>query len=132
MGTDFLGTGWSFPVRIDGRGGIARSRGERDIEESIWTILRTVRGERVMRPNFGSDLGELLFAPNSAATAGLVDHHVREALAFWEPRIDIEDVEVRSDPADSARLSIHLTYLIKATSDRRNLVYPFYTIPHEA
>lgn len=131
MSTDFLGIGWSFPARVDGRGGIARARGERDIEEAIWIILRTSKGERVMRPAFGSDLGELVFAPNNPTTAGLIDHHVREALAFWEPRIEVEDVQVAADPEDAARLLANVTYRVKATNDQRNLVYPFYMIPRE-
>jgi len=131
MSADFLGTGWSFPIRVDGRGGIARARGDRDIEESIGLILRTARGERVMRPGFGSDLGDLVFAPNSPATAGLIDHHVREALGFWEPRIDVEDVYAEPHPDDPGGLLVTVAYRVKATNDRRNLVFPFYTIPRE-
>ncbi len=131
MSGDFLGIGWSFPVRVDGRGGIARSRGERDVEEAIRLILRTTRGERVMRPRFGSDLGDLIFTPNNATTAGLIDHHVREALEFWEPRIEVEDVTVQPDPEEPSRQLVRLTYVVRGSNDRRNLVYPFYTIPRE-
>ena len=125
---DILGTGWSFPLRADGRGGIALSRHENDIEESIRIILSTAKGERRMRPNFGCDIHTLIFAPNNATTWGMVKQYVQEALGWWEPRVDVMDVDVSSDPTDSSRLIIDIAYKVKATSDRRSLVYPFYLV----
>ena len=86
---DIMGTGWSYPLRTDGRGGIALSRHENDIEESIRLILSTAKGERRMRPNFGCDIHTLIFAPNNATTWGLAAHYVEEALGWWEPRIEV-------------------------------------------
>jgi phage baseplate assembly protein W len=128
-GKDILGTGWSFPLKIDGRGGIALSQHENDIEESIRIILGTARGERRMRPNFGCEIHDLVFAPNNATTWGLAAHYVEDALGWWEPRIEIIDVETQIDSEDSARLLININYRIRATNDERNLVYPFYIIP---
>ncbi len=126
---DILGTGWSFPLRIDGRGGIALSRHENDIEESICLILSTAKGERRMRPNFGCDIHNLIFAPNNATTWGLATHYVEEALGWWEPRIEVTEIDTQPDPQDTSRLLINIRYRIKATSDARNLVYPFYLLP---
>ena len=126
---DILGTGWSFPLRIDGRGGIALSRHENDIEESIRLILSTAKGERKMRPNFGCDIHNLIFAPNNATTWGLASHYVEEALGWWEPRIEVVEIDTGPDPLDTSRLLINIRYLIKATNDARNLVYPFYLLP---
>jgi len=87
MLADFLGKGWSFPVDQDEQHRIAMSRGEESIRESIWIILATAPGERVMRPDFGCGLHHLVFAVNESATLGLVKKEVLEALVRWEPRI---------------------------------------------
>lgn len=128
---DFLGVGWSFPVRVDSNGRVALARRERDIEEAIVMILLSPKGQRVMRPEFGCRIHELVFAPNDASTAGLAAYYVREALAMWEPRIDVRHVDVTPDPKQAEVLFIQIEYTIKATNDRRSLVYPFYRIPGE-
>ena len=125
-GKSMLGTGWSFPVGVDSRGGISFSRSEKDIEESIRTILATGKGERHMRPDFGCGINELVFAPNNATTCGLITDRVEEALGWWEPRIEVEEVDVHPDATDTSRLLVNIRYRIKATRDERSLVYPFY------
>ena len=127
----FLGQGWQFPLGVDARGGIAVTRGNADIEASIKVILGTAMGERVMRPEFGSSIHDYVFAPNNATTHGLLAYHVQEALARWEPRIDVDMVDVQPDIADPSRVIINILYSVKATNDDRNLVYPFYLIPRE-
>lgn len=129
---DILGTGWSFPLHVDGRGGLSLSRHENDINESIRIILSTAKGERRMRPNFGCDIHNIIFAPNNATTWGLASHYVEEALGWWEPRIEVTEINTRPDPEDSARLLINITYRCKATNDMRNLVFPFYLLPGRA
>jgi phage baseplate assembly protein W len=128
---DFLGSGWAFPIHIDAHGRIALARQERDIEEAIRIILLTPKGQRVMRPEFGCQIHELLFAPNNATTCGLAAYYVEEALGMWEPRIRLISVEARPDPVEAGRLLIDIEYEIKATHDRRSLVFPFYRIPGE-
>lgn len=128
---EFLGAGWAFPVSVDARGRIALARQERDIEEAIRIILLTPRGQRVMRPEFGCQIHDLIFAPNDATTCGLAAYYVEQALGMWEPRIRVEDVDARPDREDPSRLLIDITYEIKATHDRRSLVFPFYRIPGE-
>src|SRR3712207_1723620 len=116
---DYLGVGWAFPVGVDARGRIALSRHERDIEQAIRIILLTPKGQRVMRPEFGCQIHDLVFAPNDATTAGLAEYYVREALAMWEPRIEVVSVKAFPDPELPERLLIELFYDIKATHDRR-------------
>jgi phage baseplate assembly protein W len=123
---DILGAGWHFPMGVDGRGGIAVTRHEKDIEESISIILGTSKGERRMRPDFGCRIHELVFGPSNATTWGQITQYVEEALGWWEPRIEVAGVDVRPDARDTSRLLIDITYRIKATSDERSLVYPFY------
>ena len=126
---DFIGSGWSFPVRINGRGGIELSRGGDDIAESVRLILSTPRGQRRMRPAFGCSIHDLAFAPNDPATHGQIRHHVAEALAQWEPRIEVLGVRVSTDPQDAACLLVDIDYRQRQDNQRRNLVYPFYIIP---
>ena len=126
---DILGTGWHFPIGVDKHGGIAVSRHERDIEESIKIILATAKGERRMRPEFGCSIHELVFAPVGAATMGLARQYVEEALGRWEPRIEVMEVDVRPDDSDTSKLLINIRYRPKATSDARSLIYPFYLSP---
>ncbi|MBE0481492.1 MAG: GPW/gp25 family protein [Dehalococcoidia bacterium] len=101
-------------------------RHEMDIDESIRIILSTARGERRMRPMFGSRCHELVFAPNNATTWGLMQQYVEEALGWWEPRIEVLDIDAGADPTDASRLLVNIQYKVKATSDKRSLVYPFY------
>lgn len=129
---EILGSGWTFPLDVDGRGGIRLSRGVQDVEEAIRLILGTARGERRMRPEFGCGIHDFVFAPMDATTSGMICYYVTEALGRWEPRIEIDDVRVRRDPQHDACLLIEITYTVRATGDPRSLVYPFYTIPdHE-
>ena len=137
---DVLGVGWAFPVGVDARGGIALARRELDVEQAILMIVMTPKGQRVMRPEFGCLIHELVFAPNNNSTAALAARYVEEALAMWEPRI--EDVAVTvtpldvnvprlEDPKDSSGLLIEVSYRPKSSNDQRSLVFPFYTIPGE-
>ncbi len=123
---DILGAGFQFPVGLDGRGGIAMAKQEGGIEDSIRIILGTPQGERRMRPMFGSRIHELVFAPNNASTWGLMQQYVEEALAWWEPRIEVLNVDAAPDASDASRLLVNILYKVKATSDERALVYPFY------
>lgn len=129
--SDFLGTGWAFPVSVDKRGRVALSRQEQDIEQAIRMIVMTPKGQRTMRPEFGCHIHELVFAPNNAATAGLAARYVEDALVMWEPRIQVEEVRASFDGDDESRLLIEVLYEVKATNDSRSLVFPFYTIPGE-
>ena len=97
----FLGSGWAFPPTVDARGRIALARQERDVEEAIYMILLTPVGQRVMRPEFGCRIHDLIFAPNDATTIGLATYYVEDALGMWEPRIQVHDVRVRPDSRKS-------------------------------
>lgn len=126
METKFLGAGWSFPVGLDAHRQMAMTDGDDSIRQSIWLILSTSPGERVMRPDFGCGLHDLVFGVNSAGTATAVAGAVREALAVWEPRIDVLDVFAAPDPAQPNVLLIEINYQVRSTNSRFNLVYPFY------
>lgn len=129
--TDFIGQGIGFPMRVDHMGSIAFVGGPAAVDSSIRTILSTAPGERTMRPRFGCRIWDQLFAPMNESTFGLMAQAVRDAVGQWEPRVRLEDVIVGPDPADDGRVLISVTYRLRATNDRRNLVYPFYVIPGE-
>jgi phage baseplate assembly protein W len=129
MSEDFIGRGWGFPLRTDATGGIAMVSREREIEEAIRLILGTSPGERPMRPEFGCRIHDYVFASADGSTANAIGAEVRAALQRWEPRIDVHDVAVSFDARDDTTLYIDIRYAIKATNDRRNLVFPFYVIP---
>ena len=131
MSEEFVGAGWSFPMRIDATGGVALVSQERELEESIRLILATAYGERPMRPEFGCGIHDYVFAPADATTAGRIDFEVRASLERWEPRIDVVSVEVTFDPVDGATLYVDIHYAVRGSNDPRNLVFPFYLIPPE-
>jgi phage baseplate assembly protein W len=123
---DFLGRGWSMPVELDPRSGrVKRVEFEEDVRQSMRIILETAPGERVMRPDFGCGIHDLVFASLSASTIGRVDREVHEALLRLEPRIDVLSVQITPDEAGSVLL-INIEYEVRATNTAFNLVYPFY------
>lgn len=127
MSAEFLGQGWNFPIQPDAEaGGIAVAAYGTSIPQAIWMILATAPGERLMRPDFGCDIHDLVFAVNDATTASRVAAEVRRALVLWEPRIELLDVTAAPDLAAANRLLIRIEYQVRATNSRYNLVYPFY------
>jgi phage baseplate assembly protein W len=126
MAKEFLGRGWKFPVSIDPEGKIEMSEYEQDIKEAIWLILSTAKGERVMRPDFGCGIHDFVFASINTATIGLIESSVREALTLWEPRIELKEVSVSAEQADVGKLLVSINYMVRATNNEFNLVYPYY------
>ncbi|MGH3943138.1 MAG: GPW/gp25 family protein [Pseudonocardiaceae bacterium] len=138
----FLGSGWAFPVRLDDDHHVLMtSSGDEAIRQSIWMILGTARGERVMRPDFGCGISDFVFDVHDAGTTHSICEAVREALTHWEPRIEVLDVAAVPDAGDldvggpgmagfdiaaPNRLLIEINYQVRSTNSRFNLVYPFY------
>jgi len=121
---DFLGVGWKFPVKVDETTGrIKTSRFEEDIQEAIRLIIMTRPGERAMRPDFGCGLQDYLFAGMDYDTTSQMRLEIQRALLNWEPRIT--DVEVRVETANG-QLLIHVDYVVRATNNPFNLVYPYF------
>ena len=127
MSQAFLGHGWKFPVQIDPTTGrIATSEAQQDIKESISIILETAPGERVMRPDFGCGIHDLVFSTMSSANMGLFESRLREAITRWEARVDILAVKVFTKEPDRGKLEIELSCRIRETNAELNLVFPFY------
>jgi uncharacterized protein len=128
-----LGVGWPFPVKLAG-GRLTYVAYEEDIEQAIQIVLLTSRGERLMLPEFGAGLRDFVFEPNSDATRARIEVAVRTALVDWEPRINLERVEVTpGDDDDKPNLVlIHVDYVVRATNSFYNRVYPFYLLEQGA
>lgn len=126
-GREFLGRGWAFPVALaPDTGRVESAAYEEDVRQSIRIILATSKGERVMRPDFGCGIHDLVFAAVSTQLIARIKREVNEALRTYEARIDVLSVEV--DPARLAdgRLDVIIDYRIRATNQPGNYVYPFY------
>lgn len=128
----FIGRGFSWPMEVDHTGSIRLTDGADDLDRSIALVLMTAPGERVMRPKFGCRIWDLLFEPVTPNLLGLIAEAVREAVGQWEPRVDVVDVVPVPDPKDGGLVRVGITYRVRTTNDVRNLVYPFYVIPHDA
>jgi uncharacterized protein len=127
----FVGRGFSWPMEVDHTGSIRLTDTAEDIERSMRIVLMTAPGERVMRPRFGCDIWDLLFEPVTPNLLGLIASAVYEALGQWEPRVQVDEVVPVPDVDDGGLVRVTVSYHVKATNDRRNLVFPFYVIPHE-
>lgn len=125
-GREFLGTGLAFPLRVDGQGHIAMNSLDDQVRQSIFLILRTVRGERMMRPDFGTGAYALVFSPVTTSTAALLAHEVEKALIRFEPRIEVLHVEAVFDQKQPGVLPVKIEYRVRRTDTLFNLVYPFY------
>src|SRR5262245_40820028 len=99
MPKTFLGVGWSFPVGLqtegENQGEIQLAAYEESVRQSILIILGTAKGERVMRPDFGCGIYNLVFEVNSASTASRIAQSVRESLLQFETRIDVRGIQVQ-------------------------------------
>jgi Bacteriophage baseplate protein W len=126
MSDGMLGLGWNYPVMLEDGQVKMTPDPEEAVSQSIWTILGTSPGERVMRPDFGCGIHDMVFGVNNARTASSVAGAVRDALALWEPRIDVLDVYAAPDPVRPDVLLIEINYQLRSTNSRFNLVYPLY------
>jgi phage baseplate assembly protein W len=127
----YLGQGLAWPLQVDSRGGLALAHGERDLEQAIQIILETAPGERVMRPEFGCRANEMLFEPRNSATETRMQQYVEQALRRWEPRIEVQEVNVFADEALDGALMVEINYIIGATHNERSIVYPFFLVGEE-
>ena len=123
---NILGQGWAFPVNTDIHGNIALSSYEKSVEESIRIILGTTPGERVMNPDFGCKINDIIFSPNSSKTVSLAIHYIEEAIVKWEPRVILNNITGNFDADKEGLINIKIDYEIRSVNTFFNMVYPFY------
>lgn len=123
----FLGRGWAFPpgFSLEDKTAILVEE-EEDIRQSLMILLSTHLGERIMQPNFGCNLQSVVFEKADKPTKTLIRDMVETAILYHEPRIKLLMVSVENDDDMEGKITLNITYLIKATNTRSNLVYPFY------
>jgi phage baseplate assembly protein W len=126
MSEPFLGAGWRFPILPDEAGRLSYAVGEQSIEHCLRALLLTATGERVMRPDFGTKAQESVFAPGSVQSLRDLERSIVEAVRNYEPRVELEAVRAEADPADESRVTVSVSYRIRRTNTKANLVFPFY------
>ena len=122
----FLGRGWRFPIRPDAEGQLRLTEQDEAVRNSIFLILSTAPGERVMRPDYGCGVHDLVFEANTPTLRGTVQAMVRRSLVQWEPRIDVIEVRVETPVDYPTQLIIRIDYRLRQNNALFNLVYPFY------
>lgn len=123
----FLGTGWSFPPKFQKEiKGVKMIQDEEDIESSLEILLSTRLGERIMVPDYGCNLDELLFQSLNIEVKTYVIDLVKTAILYHEPRIDVQKISIDQTNELNGELLINMEYIIRATNSRKNMVFPFY------
>ena len=126
-GKEFLGRGLKFPLQVDPRTGkFAMVDQEEDIREAIGIILNTMQGERIMRPCFGTNVVDYIFASATSTMMNSIAHDVREQLLLQEPRITDVQVSCREMNRLTGAIVVEISYTVRSTNNRYNNVYPFY------
>ena len=126
-GKAFMGRGWAYPFRLEpATGRIATVADEQDIQQSIRIILGSAKGERVMRPNFGCGIHDLIHGVIDMATIAQIKRDVTSALRLYEARIDVLSVSVHATNFVSGKLEVEIDYRVRQTNQPGNLVFPFY------
>jgi phage baseplate assembly protein W len=129
MYLEYIGRRIAFPLMLDDRNRFAMVGGDAAIRQSIYLIIHTVPGERVMRPDFGCEIHSLIFDPANEETATTAERYVTDALNRWEPRIELKNVTATVGDTELGELMITINYRLKDQLDERSLVYPYYLNP---
>jgi uncharacterized protein len=128
---DFIGSGWSFPLGVRPNGMINIAHGVDKLEQAMRIVLSTYPGERPMRPGFGCRLRDFVYEAVSWENCGEIATEVTRSLTQWEPRAEVRRVDVTPMGEEFGLFHIDIGYVVRATNEERNLVFPFYTIPEE-
>ncbi len=123
----FLGTGWSFPLEFNGAAkNVQTVSKEEDIQQSLFILFSTHPGERVMQPSYGCNLRSMVFENISVSTETMIKDMIQRAVLFFEPRIDLNFIDLDKSRISQGILDILIEYTVRETNSRSNIVYPFY------
>ena len=123
----FLGTGWSFPPEFKKiNKAVIMTSDEEDIRSSLEILLSTKIGERIMLPKYGCSMDELIFNPLNRTLKTYVSDLIKTAILYFEPRIDVEKIDITQGDDLEGELLVILDYKIRTTNSRVNIIYPFY------
>ncbi len=127
MDDSFLGTGWSFPPSFDNqRREVAMLSDVADIESSLHILLTTRLGERVMQPDYGCNLDDLMFESLTSTFQSFIKDLVKTAILYYEPRIKLDSVELDDSQTEEGLILIVVNYTVRTTNTRFNYVFPYY------
>jgi len=139
VANEFLGRGWRFPILPDETGSLGYVEGQPNVEQSLKILLLTAVGERVMRPTFGTEAAQMVFAPGSDQYLRRLERSIQDAVRVFEPRVELLDVRAEPKAAEpgtvaettaagreEARVNVFISYNVRRTNNRFNLVFPFY------
>ncbi len=122
----FLGTGMKFPPQVNKTTGrFLTSSGSQSVKESIYLILMTQRTERFMRPEFGSNLLSYTFADMGSGMLTMMASDITDTISSQEPRVTDVNVDMDGESRPGC-LFINISYTIRDSSVRENMVFPFY------
>lgn len=124
----FLGTGWAFPVafHLEPSAGADMVSEVRDIEQSLTILLGTRPGERVLRPDYGCNLEDMLFEPANTNLITYIKDLISKAILYYEPRVDLRGIEIHTDGLLEGRVLIEVDLVVRSTNSRFNYVYDYY------
>ena len=123
----FMGRGWAFPIEFDsGTGAVRMLSDEEDIHNSLDVLFATAVGERIMQPDYGSELDSFVFTPLNKSVITYMKAIISDAILFYEARIITEEIRIEPAKDQDGVLEIEVTYRVSATNNRYNYVYPFY------
>lgn len=124
----FLGTGWGFPITFSKHPqcAVRMVAEEEDIKESLSILLSTHPGERIMREDYGMSMEDLIFEPVTTNLLTYVEELIRRSILFYEPRINLEKVDILQDELLEGKVKIELQYTVIRTNSRFNFVFPYY------
>lgn len=121
----FLGRGWGFPVTfLRNASQVVLVENEEDIRQSLIILLNTTIGERILRPEYGANMEDLLFEALHVTTATMITNRIKRAILFHEPRVKVEEIDLKPD-FEAGRIEVLISYFIISTNNRQNLVYPY-------
>jgi uncharacterized protein len=123
---DFLGRGVVFPLQPDAGGTLGYVDGDANVAQSLRLLLMTAAGERVMRPDFGTQAPELVFAPGSETNLRVLEMSISDAIRDYEPRVRLESIDAAENEIAPERIDIEVTYTVRRTNTRTSIVFPFY------
>jgi uncharacterized protein len=126
---NFIGKGWSFPPVFNKiTGSVDITQNEDDINNSLFILLNTTLGERILQPKYGCDMKELVFEPLTTTLKTFMTDKIKTAIAFYEPRIEVEKIEMTDNEELEGKIIIDIYYKVRTTNSRYNYVVPFYKI----
>jgi phage baseplate assembly protein W len=127
MKNDFLGRGWSFPPTFNKtEKELKMAEGLEDIKESLYILLNTSQGERVMNPDYGCNMRSFVFSNLDNSRITFLKDLIATAILKYEPRIDVQEIDIDNQNYLDGVITIEIDYIIKTTNSRANIVFPFY------